>query len=371
VRSPALTLTEFQHPATFRSRGVAVPFTTPMLAGARVRESERTGIELVTQNPSGGRGVYILGWPGVQALCSPTLHDTILFRGLSGLAAIDPSTVRGTALAVAAEGYAGHAAASAAGVARANDRAERSLAHLRLLTGLLQQHEPRGPGSADPAEQTRDLDRRASTMLHQLAPSLGRPALCLACDLAAIGDAVAPLGIARGNRNGRIPRLIARLDETGSALLVWLDADIGNEIGGLGRALGEAMRTAARTAASVLDVARTALSDPTALLGHWVRDACAVYASMSRCGWLLDGWERVCLLWAWAASDASRRAALLEMAPLLPVLPREVEDWTDVAIPREAMDQPCHVTSCQDAWRSGVASLGWIERNEHLLAMSS
>jgi hypothetical protein len=60
-----------------------------MLAGARLRNSERTGIELVLQNPSGGRGVYILRWPGVQALCSPTLHDTVLFRRLTSLAVID------------------------------------------------------------------------------------------------------------------------------------------------------------------------------------------------------------------------------------------------------------------------------------------
>ncbi len=31
-------LVESHHPATFRSRGVAAPFTTPMLSGTRIRD---------------------------------------------------------------------------------------------------------------------------------------------------------------------------------------------------------------------------------------------------------------------------------------------------------------------------------------------
>jgi hypothetical protein len=347
-----------------------------MLAGARVRQSERTGIELVVSNPSGGRGVYIFRWLGVRALCSPTVHDTKLFQRFRHLAAIDPSRIRRAAMAVAAEGYAGRAAVSAAATAMANDRSERLLAHLRLLTRLADQHAPGGPTPADLAERTPDLDRRANATLHRLAPSLGRPAARLAIDVMAIADAFAPLGIAPpeftpNGQIGRIPRLIARMDATSSALFSWLDTDVDNDIGGLGRAVGQAMRTATRTAEAVLEVVRAALSDPAALLQRWVRDAAGVRASASRCDWLLDGWERVCLLWAIATSDASRRAALLEMAPLVPVLPREVEEWIDVAIPREAMNESCHVTNSRDAWRSGGAALGWIQRNEQLRAMST
>src|ERR1700712_5461419 len=50
------------HPTTFLERGVAVPFTTPMLAGTRARPAEKQGLELVIPNPSGGRGVYIMAW---------------------------------------------------------------------------------------------------------------------------------------------------------------------------------------------------------------------------------------------------------------------------------------------------------------------
>ena len=46
--------------ATFGERGVSVPFTTPALAGARVRRDARHGLALLVPNPSGGRGIYVL-----------------------------------------------------------------------------------------------------------------------------------------------------------------------------------------------------------------------------------------------------------------------------------------------------------------------
>ncbi len=81
------------YPATFRNRGAAVPFTTPLLAGARARDSKGAGVELVIPNPSGGRGVYIVQWPGVRALCTPTVHDTVLFGRIAQLKRIDPATM--------------------------------------------------------------------------------------------------------------------------------------------------------------------------------------------------------------------------------------------------------------------------------------
>ena len=92
---------------------------------------------------------------------------------------------------------------------------------------------------------------------------------------------------------------------------------------------------------------------------------------VTRCDWLLDGWERVSLLWLAANSGHRGGPALLEMAPLVPVLPREVMEWSDTPIPPEAMKQVCRVTSNQDGWRTGGSAFALIERNEKLLAMST
>jgi hypothetical protein len=35
------------------------------------------------------------------------------------------------------------------------------------------------------------------------------------------------------------------------------------------------------------------------------------------------------------------------------------------------MNEAGHVTHCQDAWRNGGGPLGWIHRNEQLLAKST
>lgn len=370
MSATASPLIETHYPVTFRNRGVAAPFTTPMLAGARVRESDRTGIELVVPNPSGGRGVYILNWPGVCALCKPTVHDTMLFRRFASLADIDSAHIRAAALDVAIAGHAGRDAVIAAEAAVAADRAERLLAHFLVLMGLVEQLDPKGRKITSLGERTPDVDRRANAVLHRVASSIGRPVAQLAGGLGAVADAFAPVGVAQDDRIARIPRLNLRLEAVSSALSHWLAEAPENDIGGLGQMVAVAMQTASESGTTVLRTTRLKLNDPMALLKTWCAEPAGVVALTGRCDALLDGWERVALLWLAATTDASRRATLLEMIPSMPVLPREVTDWIGVSIPSEAMEPACRVTSQQDSWRSGGAAFSLIERNEKLRAMS-
>ena len=361
---------ESHSPATFKSRGVAVPFTTPLLAGARLRQPDRAAIELVVPNLSGATGTYVLRWPGVRAVCNPTLHDTMLFRRFSGLAAIDPAGVRAAALATALEGYAGQQAAAAAAITIERDRSHRVTAQILLSTRLAEQSEPRTSPLASGPKRLPELERRVTAAWYRLAPAVGAPATRLAAGLAAIGDLFAPAGVAADDRDARIPRLLIRLAETCLDLSRWLDTDPGNDVDFLGRTLVMAIQAACDRGAAVLATTRSMLTDPTALLTRWISDEAGVTAAATRCDWLLDGWDRVAQLWLSAGPTVSRRGVLLEMAPLIPMLPHEVLHWSDLAIPAEAMAQACRITSHQDAWRTGAAALGLIERNETLLAMS-
>ncbi|MGG5810685.1 hypothetical protein, partial [Falsiroseomonas sp. CW058] len=63
-----------ERPSSFADRGVAVPFTAPMLAGARLRRPAGRPPELLLP-ALGGRGVYILDWDACLGACRPTLHD--------------------------------------------------------------------------------------------------------------------------------------------------------------------------------------------------------------------------------------------------------------------------------------------------------
>lgn len=345
-----------------------MPFTTPLLAGARIRESERTVTELVVPNPSGSRGVYVLNWSGVRALCSPTVYDTMLFRRCSRLIAIDPPSIRKAALDVALEGHAGRKAAAAAAAAVEHDDAERVQAQFELLTGLMEQvdHGIKAPSLAD---RTAAFDHRASAVLHRIASSLGQPAARLAAGLAVAGTGFASLGIASDNRGARIPRLLARLQHAAAELSHWLEDDPSRDIGGLGLAVMTTMSGVCDSGETLLLKTRLALTDPLALLKLWVRHGSGIVAPANRCDWLLDGWEPVALLWLSANSEASRRAALLEMASLMPVLPREAMAWADIHVSANATEQAFRLTSRENAWRIGGAAFSLIGRNEKLLAM--
>lgn len=142
-------------PTTFLERGVAVPFTTPQLNGARARPGERNPLELVVQNPSGGRGVYILSWDHISSLYTLTLNDRRLIEAVVKLRGVTPDTIRTTAREVASEGLAGRGAVTAAKKARESDDLERLQANFDLLLELVRQTERKGECPIPPSRPLR------------------------------------------------------------------------------------------------------------------------------------------------------------------------------------------------------------------------
>ncbi len=369
MRNSALPAIEYHQPETFRSRGVAAPFTTPLLAGTRVRAAVNQGIELVVPNPSGGRGIYVMKWPGVRAFCNVSVHDTVLYKQITGLERINPSTIRRAGLYVAQQGYAGRAAAAAAEAAGMRDQTQQTVTQARLLRDLLGQVEPSIGRIAELADRAQ-LQRHATAALHRFAPTLGYSPPQLEGAVTAVAGALGSVGFANDDRAARIPRLIDRLKDTYDSLLDWLTTEPENDIGGLGRTLAAILHAAADAAEAVLNVSRRVLSDPVALLKRWIKTPEDVLAVALRSDQLLDGWEWICLLWLNVSSTPARRAALLQMAQLLPVLPNELNVTATMPALHEAMSQVCRVTSQQDSWRSGSAAFALIQRNETLRAMS-
>lgn len=364
---------ESHHPASFRERGVAVPFTTPLLAGARVRDTGRHGIEVLVPNPAGGRGVYILHCSSVQERYRPTVHDTVLLQRLSDIATLDPRSVRAAGWDVAREGLAGPEARAAAEAAAETDHSQDLLAEFQLLNVLAGQVAPQGLKLAGEADRSAALAHLRNEVLHRLTSSLGRPGLQLGATLAALADVFAPIGIRSDDPGPRVAQLISQLRDTHDKMVRSLEDS--EETGGvrLRRSVIASMDVALACAAELLGASHALLADPVVLLKNWVAAPAQVTAVVTRTEWILDGWERIALLWRSARGNGERYGALLEMMHLVPVLPREALDWTQAALPPEPMEPACRVT-CQSGGHSGrhssrVASIK-IGSNEKLRAMS-
>lgn len=358
------------YPATFRERGLAIPFTTPQLAGARVRPGERTRLEMLVPNPAGGRGIYIIAASDIHGLCRPTLHDLRLIELIGERHAATPSAIRAIALEVAEIGLAGRSAATVAQECRQATARAILEANFEMLLILLRQVDPQfimGAGGGDPGAE---LERRAKAAVATLAPMLGLPAPEVARLLEDLAAIYVPLGVGGGRGRAPVPLLIAAITELRTEATIWWQTqpdDGGTEAGML-----------AMTADLTLSCARQTLADAHALtadlpqlLRRWHADRDEVSHILARPEWLVDGWDRIVALWRTARAGANRRDIMAEIVLMLPVIPKEVGDWLSVGLGMqdELLRHRRKIVLYED-WRTGASLLDIAERNEHLLTRS-
>jgi hypothetical protein len=327
---------ETYQPKTFRERGVAAPFTTPALAGARLRTvpgRPTPTLEMVMPNPTGGRGVYIVAWFESGDLCRPGMHDSRLAEQIAAAEQplLTPALVRQAAWETAARGYAGRAAAAAA-------------------TRALREHSVRFA--------------MTSTRLHQELVNLGgeTPPDDTAWErLVALVAYFSPPAGARSR-----PRaLLAAIGALALSLPGWVEAPSG-PITAAARAVRNAAVATEQLADRLLAQTEERLAQPAALLRGWLADPQAVEEELTRPEWLLDGWERMVQLYKLALPAPV--VVVQEMAALLPPWPDEVETW--LALPPG--------TATRLTWRRPMAAIRpWadttadaIARNELLLAQA-
>ena len=368
--SIALPLVQAFHPATFLERGVAVPFTTPHLAGVRARPAERGGIEFIVPNPSGGRGVYILGWQGVCQICRPTVHDTRLNAHLAALPAVTPAALRHAAREVAGEGLAGREAQAAAAAGLAAEGQDRLVTNFLLLLALVRQMEPEGMGDLAAGRGSAfDLEQRARRSVARIAPRLGRPAEAIGAALEELAAVFAGIGLPGQAPPPRIARLLAGLRRLQQDLGPWV---LRTEVEAAARAslVAAAAALTLTCAAQTLSEAQAMTADMAEALRRWTDTPGRVAELVARPEWLLDGWEPICLLWTCAGTDAERSAALGEMAALVPVLPRETSEWIGMAVETEGQLAYRKNVPLNHDWRTGTL-FERVARNEHLRALAA
>jgi hypothetical protein len=364
--TPEATLIQSHKPASFLERGLAVPFTTPQLVGARIRPAERTGTEFVVPNPSGGRGVYILTWTGVKQLCRPTVHDTLLHQRVARLPVMTPSGVRATARQLAAEGVAGKEATLAAAASMTLERKELILVNFLMLVTLMEQVEPAGLRISADTEHTPEIDRRARRIVTHVGAAIGRTPAQIGADLEALSALFVPIGLRAETAPARLPKLTARLTATADGLAAWAEQFRDDSRATLASSLGRSALVTATCATNAHGAALDMTNDLPGLLQLWACNPTDVTRQTSRPEWILDGWERFCLMWETASTISTQSAALLEMAQLVPMLPREGTTFGQQRSELERLEPSLRSARLNVSWRGGGALQGLIARNERL-----
>ena len=358
------------HPVTFQERGVAVPFTTPLLGGTRARPTDKQGVELVVPNPAGGRGVYIMPWVGIASWCQPTLHDSVFNERIASLTNVTPATIRRVALQIAAEGLAGEEAMEAARLAVSEEKGDRLVTNYQLLMTLVEQVGGRFAVASANGSGKPDLTRQAQLTVEWISPRLGRTATWTATALEALSDVLTHVGVGPDSSAGRLPRLLVLLRSVRSAMADWSAAQHNED-------QATYVEMACAVADLTLSLAQTTLTQAQALTGdmvqllrRWAADPRPISQMATRPEWLLDGWEQICLIWNLATDDAGRRAALAEMVALIPVLPKEAGEWSEIKCDTDQVLRFRRLVSLNEDWRTGSIVFQLIAQNEHLRAMS-
>ncbi len=377
-------------PASFAERGVLVPFTTPLLAGARARSYGRAGTELLLPKPSGGSGLYVFPWSSVTQLCRTTVHDRQLNKRLGALTDITPATVRRAARDIAIEGLAGREAKTAGLTAAQLDQQAQALASFLLLLAVRERVQPQGLDLARFAAPVADLQDAAQRTVIAHAAQLGLSPDALLLHLKQAGDAFSNVGVHGSSRRPRVLILLDMLARLHEEIVAWIrERPYGS--GELGGMIAEVASATLTCAAITLRDARAATQDAVALLQQWPANRTQIRRNAERPEWLLDGWEQICQLWHAAENDAARAAALEEIAMLVPVLPKETSEWVHLSIQANSLFTYRNTILVREDWRTGgnnpagpqgrrtvqrnedwrtASMIDFVARNERLRALS-
>ncbi len=336
--------------------GVGLPLTGPDLVGLRARVGASGELEMLIGNPGGGRGIYVGSWEAIRLQATPSLHDSRLLELLQpgAGAPLTPDRVRAAALEAAGEGFCGRRAAQVARTAQAAERTNllRLRSHLLLETACaLDLPGARmtrfDPWTAGLEEQAIWLGGAPEAIAARIGMQAGRLDGLAAAELSASATALAtvalPLGFGPAGDRFRLPRILQLMARAGS----------------VGQGAVAACILARHTlACDALRQARAAFDKPLALLADWRHDPDAVTQLLMQPSWLLDGWDRLCLVRADPAFGAAGRRAVAQL------LTQDISS-------RMAVTQPSAATDASEAGRpadrSGSAlAMDRTCRNERL-----
>lgn len=360
---------KLHHPATFLERGVALPLTTPLLAGARARPADNQRLELIILNPSGGRGVYIMPWAGITSFCRPTMHDSLLNQRIMALQHVTPTIIRRAARLVAAEGLAGEDAAEAARVATEADKADLILANYQLLIQLYEQPKP-ALGLASQLAPGGNKAAQLRAAVEWAAKEVGHSADWVAAALEQLAGVIAGLGVSDSGAKPRIQHQIDTLAQTRAEINRWAQSRHDDAMTSYAATFHSVSGLTLSLAETAVAEARRLTANMTGLLHRWGSNPDSVRELAGRPEWLLDGWEPICALWKAARDGTTQELALAEIAGLVPVMPKEVATWggDGTQLIDRDLSRFRRIVAFNTDWSTGESVFDAVARYEQLRA---
>lgn len=356
-------------PSTFAERGVCMPFTTPILAQARIRMDRYEQLECLLPGFSGGKGTYVFSWKSVPEVIKITLHDRALHKEILENGANSPDTIRFSALAVAARGFAGLAAAHQAKQALALDQQYVVLTNYVFVLDLLKLVGVSTPELLKTGLGTDEARQMAKDALNRVAENFQMTPDALYSRVEELSLQLAHVGLPQAPQPGRLRTLMDRLRAFEKSVLAWGTVE-STEASGLATFMAEcAQQTVALAEARFSRLDRLFRKTRDIVVGG-NKVAAEVDSIVTALSWLLDGWEYICQLWedSHDQSEDMQRIAICEVFRIAPVIPSEelvanenfdVEDLKRV--------QRRWVRANQD-WRTGGLDYDAVRRIEHLKA---
>ena len=356
-------------PATFFDRGVNVPFTTPLLLGARARpQQDKSALEVIIQNPSEDGSVYILPWVAIPQFCTPTLHDRRLWQLLRDEITLTPRIVREAAETAAMEGLAGRGAAAAIQESRMAREAREKRINFALLLDLIKRTEGPNPEKPPPeSDDPRQLMMRSQRAVAQCAKQLRTTTETVASALEELSKAFSGLGLPQDNQPAPSRQLLADLGKLTHSIASWREELVEDETSNTAGMVQQSIDLTLGCALQSAEDFDSLIGDTFAAIQAWRADSEDVSQRLTRLDWLLDGWEMIIGIWN-AASIPEKTNAIMEMALLAPILPKEVTGWYGVE-PDWAMKRRTNrIVQQFEDWRSG-RQVDMVARNEELMLM--
>lgn len=359
-------------PKSFRERGATVPFTTPLLLNARIRDaSSGRGFEIVIANPSGGRGALILPWASLPEICSPTLFDRHLWEGLADTSDISPIGIRHEAQRLAAQGLAGRGAAAAAKDAQRRDQTGQRLMRSMLLESLITVVEaPIEAAGRSNVAGGESFVKRAERAVARSATIARVPVAAFTTDLEALAVALSGAAPKIAGEDARLRGMLSNLEDLVTEVTDWAK-DQQQEATHV-----MAAKFIVETASQTLECAEIALATTDALIAdlglllpRWRTEKENILERARGPEWVLDGWKTPIALWK-AADTHQRQAAIWEIALIAPILPREAKAWLGkVSDWRDTPRRITQVVRDKADWRNGNV-MEVVARNENLIGAS-